>query len=777
MRENTDPFRSRVLEEVFRLVLILVMLGIAATAAGMFLNISLTLWLVLLLAALFGGIRLAGALLGVRRIADAVLLGVMAAAVAGLFRLELGAEALAASLGYLAMLAVQHFPWPRRLFALATAGAVLLRFTQKGDPSPLFVAAAVFLLLNELTALYGARFSVQLVPLTLCAALLAFAIPAPEHPIDWSFVLRFGDAVVSAVRGTVQEVQYFFSTPSGSPGILFGYGGQGSVSAGLSGGGDREELYLTSKATRKAVYLEGEQYGVLNGDTWEELPGGETDYAFWYVELLNTLSANGIPKEKVQTFSELCKTSVAYGFLKTNDVLRPEYTLSLSSEVTSALTENPNDFTYADTKGRNFSYNLRFLDFDLANPYLIELLRSVRPVPASRLLSYDALERASREYYGIGLALVVTRESYADYVARRREAEAAGAPEPLIADQLDGALAVTGVTDRVRALALSITEGIESDYDKAKAIEAYLRQYPYDSSVDLRDEESFIDAFLFETRSGYCAHYASSMVMLLRLNGIPARLAEGYRCTYDRMEEHRSRYAVTGSAAHLWPEAYISGFGWVRFEPTANTPSTESEGWGLRLPEDRPAGAGGAPSVTPTPMPRPTPPPPGSMEEAARLAALEAERRAEAQRRARLAQILVAVPVFAVLALLGLYLAERKLLYRFRGETARLAASLDDLRWLIRRMHPGAWKNRPLLDYAAALPPGALQAEAEDAFLLWYRMRYRGVSPSPEEWERLARCRFGIYRLYLESAGLHRRRAQVLAFLCCRTPLKARGKM
>ena len=91
-------------------------------------------------------------------------------------------------------------------------------------------------------------------------------------------------------------------------------------------------------------------------------------------------------------------------------------------------------------------------------------------------------------------------------------------------------------------------------------------------------------------------------------------------------------------------------------------------------------------------------------------------------------------------------------------------------------MYPGDWKNRPLLDYAHALEDRALRMQAEESFLLWYRLRYRGVEPAPEEWARLTASVRQVYGAYLNRAGAHRRRAQILAFLGCQTGLSARAR-
>lgn len=129
-----------------------------------------------------------------------------------------------------------------------------------------------------------------------------------------------------------------------------------------------------------------------------------------------------------------------------------------------------------------------------------------------------------------------------------------------------------GLYDEIPAsivdLALEITAQAQTPYDRALAIEGYLRQFPYDLNVPLPppgvDAVSF---FLFDVQRGYCDYYASAFVVLARAAGLPARLAVGYAMgTYDREE---GCYEVIGRDAHSWPEVYFSGYGWIPFEPTA----------------------------------------------------------------------------------------------------------------------------------------------------------------------------------------------------------------
>src|SRR4030095_5471201 len=128
------------------------------------------------------------------------------------------------------------------------------------------------------------------------------------------------------------------------------------------------------------------------------------------------------------------------------------------------------------------------------------------------------------------------------------------------------------VPDRVLVLAREITKGMKNPYDKAKAIESYLRaNYPYDLEIpDPPKEQDVADYFLFDLKRGYCDYYATAMVVLARASGLPARFVSGYSSgSYDAMN---AQYIIRDLNAHSWVEIYFPEIGWIEFEPTASQP-------------------------------------------------------------------------------------------------------------------------------------------------------------------------------------------------------------
>ncbi|MCX7711066.1 MAG: transglutaminase-like domain-containing protein [Clostridia bacterium] len=127
---------------------------------------------------------------------------------------------------------------------------------------------------------------------------------------------------------------------------------------------------------------------------------------------------------------------------------------------------------------------------------------------------------------------------------------------------------------RISDLAKSITAKANTDYDKVKAIEEYLsKNFPYTLATKATPKNrDFVDYFLFDIKQGYCTYYASSMAVMVRSIGIPARYVEGY--VVPSRTQSANTYEVTNEQAHAWVEVYFEGFGWLPFEPTSPFQST-----------------------------------------------------------------------------------------------------------------------------------------------------------------------------------------------------------
>jgi transglutaminase-like putative cysteine protease len=125
------------------------------------------------------------------------------------------------------------------------------------------------------------------------------------------------------------------------------------------------------------------------------------------------------------------------------------------------------------------------------------------------------------------------------------------------------------LSPRIPALAQTITQHADTDLARAIAIETHLRDhYTYTFETVLASPgKMLLEEFLFETQHGHCELFATAMVMLLRTQGIPARLATGFSAT--NLNPLTGYYEIRALDAHAWVEAYFPEYGWVLFEPTA----------------------------------------------------------------------------------------------------------------------------------------------------------------------------------------------------------------
>ena len=124
-----------------------------------------------------------------------------------------------------------------------------------------------------------------------------------------------------------------------------------------------------------------------------------------------------------------------------------------------------------------------------------------------------------------------------------------------------------GISSDVREISDSFEDPAATPRSRLNGIANYLSDTcTYSLNVgNLRRSEDFLDKFLFEEKKGYCVHFATAFATLARLNGFPARYNTGFLVNFPAGKDETD---VTGLAAHSWPEVWIEGSGWTRWEAT-----------------------------------------------------------------------------------------------------------------------------------------------------------------------------------------------------------------
>jgi protein-glutamine gamma-glutamyltransferase len=121
---------------------------------------------------------------------------------------------------------------------------------------------------------------------------------------------------------------------------------------------------------------------------------------------------------------------------------------------------------------------------------------------------------------------------------------------------------------RTKLLAEELRSAHPDDMDYVQSVLAMFRQQPFFYTLTPpKLSDNSVDDFLFDTKRGFCGHYASAFVALARAAGIPARVVTGYQG--GTLNPYGDYWIVRQSEAHAWAEVWIGGQGWSRIDPTA----------------------------------------------------------------------------------------------------------------------------------------------------------------------------------------------------------------
>ncbi|MEZ0449454.1 transglutaminase TgpA family protein [Cellulomonas sp. ICMP 17802] len=162
----------------------------------------------------------------------------------------------------------------------------------------------------------------------------------------------------------------------------------------------------------------------------------------------------------------------------------------------------------------------------------------------------------------------------------------------------------TSHSQDIADLAKEITADATTPYQQAMALQTYFRatsNFTYDTRVAPSRSDDAVWDFLQSTR-GYCVQFSTSMTIMARTLGIPARVGVGF---LPGQSDRNGAYVVTGHESHAWPELFFEGYGWVRFEPTPAVQSGSPPQWsdpfrGVSAPAGQPD------DVLPTSRPAPS---------------------------------------------------------------------------------------------------------------------------------------------------------------------------
>lgn len=453
------------------------------------------------------------------------------------------------------------------------------------------------------------------------------------EPAAWTREMtgRFNQSIAAWGRDQGDPVAIRSVKASKLGGALTGYGFDDSR-LGLPVD-DNPELLFTGYSPVNG-YWRGEAKTVYDGNGWSHVSGALSLHPIRNAnkQVENAAAESGAERETTGQGTWIRQTVV----WSNPSAYLPLFASGLNAEVTELIAVNPRrtlgsflrnedvDAIYPGTEGvKAERYTVR----SYLPPAFGEALRGLDESLANERLEIG--ERRSQGDAGMpdsshaaGSAANGSRNAIADHAA---VGTAGAATEPagkevLSEAELEWYLQLPkSLPDRVSALASEVAgAGVTSQYDRVKAIEAFLEMsYPYtktDSELPPAGAD-FVDHFLFEQRKGYCVHFSTAMVVMLRAQGIPARWVKGFAPAEEadgispgngaareglasgaggenpagegaatNGAGEMKAYQVYASDAHAWVEVYFAGAGWVPFDPTPGMEGVGTAGIAAALP-------------------------------------------------------------------------------------------------------------------------------------------------------------------------------------------------
>lgn len=351
---------------------------------------------------------------------------------------------------------------------------------------------------------------------SLIIIILAVSLPKSKNIVQWSWL---EDKLYEIFPGTEFWRSSGISSRKYGKASYFDFSitGYDSMPSKLGGPIELSDEVIMTIYSDQIQYLRGNIKHRYTGDYWEILGSPLSDYRPG-----NDLS--GISKLDKKRFHESSTITVKFNSFSSKTIFAPYKPARINYEDnTKILLDNDYGISIKNGIYSGESYSVTF----------------------EKLLPYEEL---------IGTSISYRKDSIIDLYKYLE------IPEDRI-------------TRATKDLTRNIVKNLNNDFDKAMAMEEYLRKnYEYSLDVNIVPEgHEFIDYFLFHEQKGYCTYYATTLAIMLRLENIPSRYVEGF---IAKDLKKKGVYEVTQKNAHAWVEAFIEPFGWIRLEATPAYPSS-----------------------------------------------------------------------------------------------------------------------------------------------------------------------------------------------------------
>ncbi len=369
-----------------------------------------------------------------------------------------------------------------------------------------------------------------------------FFFNAPDHPYEWQFVrtvLRKARVTYELFR---QSMNHSDDWDSGEAEVGFA---EDTVLFKNLKSAPYEVISVTSglpSGTR--FYLAGKYFDTFDGRAWTKQDNSSQSRALY--DTLETICAvKAYDPAHVQDYIRSSRVKIEYRGIRTSHIFAPAKCLPYISGY--PVHEIGGDLYFADRNKR--AYELSYWQLNRDHEAFAALISSIS--------SNDSL--MNQNTFAEALRLIPeslnSTSSVNELLACRNEIKLLYGQKPAI-------------SARMKTFLDAERNSTQNDWEFLTRIETllsgmtYTRQ-PGELPEAIKTPAEFLDYLIFDSKEGYCTHFATAFVLIARAYGIPARFAEGY-C----FPASDGKTEVRSDMAHAWPEAYIRNIGWIRFEPT-----------------------------------------------------------------------------------------------------------------------------------------------------------------------------------------------------------------
>ena len=396
--------------------------------------------------------------------------------------------------------------------------------------------------------------ALHIMPFLSAVFLVLFWLKAPGQPYDWKLVRDLFRNVRSGYEQLVQSLDLRDSWVEGEGRV--GFSDESGFFSSVRNSEYEVFEITTDSALGTRIYLSGRSFDSFDGRQWIKTDAG-TDNARLY-DLFETAACIA-DYEPMHVLDYIRSSGLKIRFKG----IRSEYVF-LPLKAVPALKDRTTEQIGGDLlfpNRRTRSYTVDFFRLNRAYEGFETMLG--KQEPDGRFPDIETLQTAANI-----LHQDLSSVSKEDLQAYRNRIDTVYGEKP-------------GLSDAMKDYLNDLLAGAQNDYEKLSRLETAFQNMEYTTEPgelpsSISSPQAFADYLCFESKRGYCTHFATAFVLLAREAGIPARYVQGY-CFTTSSAGATNVYSGT---AHAWAEAYIEGFGWLDFDPTPGY--KQAGGWKVR---------------------------------------------------------------------------------------------------------------------------------------------------------------------------------------------------